>query len=1180
MDTPTIPDTPSPDRQPTRPTRDIAETLRVPGTLPAPDGVDPAAPAFGRYRILRELGRGGVGAVFLAHDPQLGREVALKLLLSGGNAGEEEVRRFHREAQAAARLTHRNVVSTYDVGIADGKHYFTMEAVRGGSVADLRKARRRLPPHEAGRLVREAAEGVAFAHAAGIVHRDLKPENLLLDEAGVVKVSDFGLARILTDSEAQRLTRTGVIMGTPAYMSPEQAEGAAAVDARSDVYSLGSILYDLVTGELPYSGGTPTEIVFRKLSRDPDPPRRLVPQIPPDLETIIEKSMEREPERRYPSARELADDLGRYLEGEPIAARPISLLGRLRRRVWKHRGWWAAALGLATLAVGSAGTAWMLWSRQAEVLDAKEHAEAGAAEMRLALEKAQCVSRVLARWTRLAPTVLRLERQSGRAAGSPGDRGTAAADWTEVERFLAETPEDGASQATARAFVGWAAALAGRREEGRRHFQESTETDPDIPYGRLMEAMWCFACYLDEQQLPVTNSTTAGMTFGVRPPETASMTATRERMETLLAGAARAKVWGKEGAGEFAVAQEAIRAMQDGDYERAEANFTRALESPDLRALATTLQLGRACVRYLRMRFAEGLADVEELRETVPDNMARLGVSSLVKLAQAQVGTQRGEDMRALLEDARRDLDEILRQDPNAGWATANRGLLSLKLGEASASRGLDPSAAYASALADFEQAIRLRPGIAWNHLNRGGVHARRGEAEIARGGDPGPHFERALADFAEAQRLDPSVASAPLNRSLVLLRRAEAQATRGDDPTASLQEAAAEATRALELDPKLVPALVNRGAAWVRLGERMSALGMNAGEFYDKAAADADEVLRNDAGVAEAYALRGQVRLRRAEADGAGSGDPRPGFDAAIADFNEALRRNPALPEVLSNRGSAWSKRALADRARGADPSASIAAALADFDESLRQNPESGVVYNNRGGVHLLRGQVATARGEEHARPAFDAALADFDQVLRRQPNLWQSHAVRGEIQFMRGEFADAAAAYERARELSGGILRVMDHLVERARARAAGRDGCIPASAGAEWDRELLAADRLMQAGDHAGARPHYEKGLALLAAVAKAMPAEERMALSGDPGLRAVLRLAHFNLACVYAVAARDAVAEEAARLRNLAFAQLDKAIRFDWADPLITATYGDLLSLHDDPRWTPTLEKMMR
>ncbi len=1179
MDTPTIPSTPSPDRQPTRPARDLVDTLRMSDPPPAPGEVDPATPAFGRYRILRELGRGGMGAVFLAHDPQLGREVALKLLLAGGDAGEEEVRRFHREAQAAARLSHRNVISTYDVGVAGGKHYFTMEAVRGGSVAALRKTRRRLPPHEAARLVREAAEGVAFAHAAGIVHRDLKPENLLLDEAGVVKVSDFGLARILTDSEAQRLTRTGVIMGTPAYMSPEQAEGASAVDARSDVYSLGSILYDLVTGELPYAGGTPTEIVFRKISRDPVPPRRLVPQIPPDLETIIEKSMEREPERRYPSAREMADDLGRYLDGEPIAARPISVLGRWRRRVWKHRGWWAAAMGLAALAAGSAGTAWMLWSRQEEVLHAKEHAEAGAAEMRLAMEKAQSVSRVLARWARVASAVRRLERVSGRAARPGGDSAAAAEDWAEVERFLADTPADSASQATARAFVGWAAVLAGRRDEARRRFQEAVEADPDVPYGRLMDAMWCFSAYLDEQQLPVTNTSAAGILFGPRPPETASMTATRERMEALLAEAARAKVWGKEGAGEFAVAQAAIRAMQDGEYERAEAEFTRALESPDLRALTTPLQLGRACVRYLRMRFAEARADVEDLREAAPDHIARLGVSSLVKWAQAQAGSQQGEDPRPLLEDARRDLDEILRQDPNAFWASANRGLLWTRLGEAAASRGQDPAAAYDAAQADFERSMRGRPGVAWNHLNRGGVHARRAEREIARGGDPGPHLERALADFGEALRLDSTLAAAPMNRALVYLRQAEAEAARGEDPTAALQQATAEATRALELDPALLPALVNRGAAWLRLGERMTMVGMDAGTMYDQAAADADAVLRQNPDVAEAYALRGQARLRRAEAEGGRGADPRPGIDAAIADLGEAVRRNPALPDVFSNRGSAHSKRALADHARGGDPSASIAAALADFDESMRQNPENGLVYNNRGAVHLLCGHVATARGED-ARAAFDAALADFDQVLQRQPNLWQSHAVRGEILFLRGDFAASAAAYERTRELSGGMLRVIDHLVERAQARASGQDGCIRASGGAEWDRELLAADRIMQAGDRAGARVRYEKGLTLLADHAKALPAEERKTLARDPGLRAVLRLAHFNLACSYAVAARDAAAEEASGLRDLAFAQLDKAVRFGWADAVITSTYADLLPLHDDPRWAPTLEKMMR
>jgi len=335
---------------------------------------DPGPPSrgpgrVGRYEVRRELGRGGMGVVWLAFDPQLKREVALKVLPAAAVADEQMLRRFRQEAEAVARLSHPNLVTVYEVGEAplpDGSAvpYYTMEFVRGRTLAQEIRLRGKLSPVAAMRLLRDVARGAACAHAQGIVHRDIKPENVLLAGAeegapaadAVPKLADFGLARVLQGDGSPRLTATQVVMGTPAYMAPEQARGdAGAVGARSDVYALGAVLYEALAGRPPYFGDSAMDVVVRKLREDPPPLRALVPTLAPDVQTIVVKAMERDPSRRYADATELAEDLARCLEGEAIRARPSSRAYLVRRWIARNPGLAAAAGALALALLGIAG---------------------------------------------------------------------------------------------------------------------------------------------------------------------------------------------------------------------------------------------------------------------------------------------------------------------------------------------------------------------------------------------------------------------------------------------------------------------------------------------------------------------------------------------------------------------------------------------------------------------------------------------------------------------------------------------------------------------------------------------------------------------------------------------------------------------------------------------------------
>lgn len=363
---------------------------------------DPSLRRLGDYELLDEVARGGMGVVYRARQRSLDRIVALKVLLGGAFAGDEGKRRLLAEAAAAGRLRHPNIVAVHDAGVVDEQPFFSMTLVEGPNLAEVVR-QGSWPAVRAARCLARVAEAVHYAHSQGVLHRDLKPSNILLDAQDEPRITDFGLAKSWGTSPGSlpevsgSLTLTGQVLGSPAYMAPEQAIGRNRdLGPAADVYSLGAILYELLTGRPPFLGQTPHSVIEQVKTTPPISVRRLQPGVPADLENICLKCLEKEPRRRYASAGELAEDLERFLSGDQVRARPVGPVGYLLRVARRHP-WRAVAVGLAVALVFGTGIA-LVWKVRTEQMHSvallKEQSATRLLMMRSQLGQAQAILRL------------------------------------------------------------------------------------------------------------------------------------------------------------------------------------------------------------------------------------------------------------------------------------------------------------------------------------------------------------------------------------------------------------------------------------------------------------------------------------------------------------------------------------------------------------------------------------------------------------------------------------------------------------------------------------------------------------------------------------------------------------------------------------------------------------------
>ena len=951
---------------------------------------------FGKYVLVEMIGRGSNGIVFKAWQSDVGRFVAVKILQA---TDLEQISRFIREAHLAATLNSPHIVRIHEAGRTNGRHFIAMDLVDG---VTLDRAAVDLP--NALRIIRDAARALHHAHRLGVVHRDVKPQNLMIDRGGRIVLMDFGLARPLVPGGT--LSMTGTILGSPQYMSPEQACGEVRVDRRADIWGLGATLYFLVTRTPPYDGSNAIDVIRKVLEDEPRPPRSAAPSLPRAVETVILKAMQRERDRRYPSALEMADDLQRLLNGMRVTARRTSIWYRTKRRLLRRPLVSALAAALALCGVGAAATLTVqsiLASRARAGIEAGQSAGRAYANRNFA-EAAARADEAIER----SPDYAIGHFWKGRVLLSEYTRRrTLPAAYT-VEGTVAfslpppeSTEQTQLKRRALEVFAGMSAAgrdgLEGWEEPCRAGIVRLFDGDYAGAESALTEA-WASAKADSEVAFYLAQAQYFQLKFQAAVDTLENMRRDRgwsPEMEVAWAQTVHARLLERALRGEDPTAE-----LRD-----AAGLCRRNIEDLPLARLAyAAIRLDMIRWDIDHGRDAGGALD-GLIDEMTADDVAAHQVLGDAHAVRAAWLAARGDGAEAQIQydEALRRFERAAILDPTFDGAPMRAAQTHVELAQLLASRGQ-----RAAALAHLETAEgllrRVRGEYAEVAVERAQVAGR-----LDRSRDGGWDAEIAALEAISHPRASLALGRAHANRAFDAMQR-------GEDPTADFEAAVGAFDAALAVNADWVDARLGRAVAL--LNHALQAA--DSAPLYEEMEADFEAALRANPKSALAFQSRGLAGMNRVAAMIEAGEDPTSPAAGAERDFREALAINPEMASAW--RGLAGVRMNLAAREAMArrDATARTAAAEAALARALEINPEYAEALFDLGNLCANGGRLREAGGH-------------YGASLRVRPDAADAHLMRGGAHLRLGEHEKALADYRRAAELNPALERTTAEAIRR---------------------------------------------------------------------------------------------------------------------------------------------------